>query len=200
MRTLKHTCRILLRAVLLNAFGMGPVAGQTIAFGIKAGAPVNDAFVLNDQVSDLTNYSFSTQRYTFGPTVEVGLPYGFTFEGDALYKRLRYVSYPFGFDSFRATTTAGSWEFHSLMKRYFKIALHPYGNAGVAIRHVSGSTNFTNGEFQSTEEPFETVSETTIGFTAGAGVDFRKGPIHFQPEIRYTRWERENTFGGIKRT
>jgi opacity protein-like surface antigen len=192
MTTLTHILKIILGTALVNAFGLLPVAAQTIAFGIKAGAPINNAFVVNDQTSDLTNYTFTTQRYTFGPTFEVGLPYRFALEVDALYKRLRYISYPFGFDSFSGTTTANSWEFPLLIKRYFKTKLHPYGNAGVSFRRVSGSTIFTNGEFQSTEEPSEITSKQNTGFVAGGGVDFAKGRIHFQPEIRYTRWVKAN--------
>ena len=182
-----QVCRIIFHVALLNAAGLIPVAAQTITFGIKAGVPITEPFVLNDQTSDLNNYTLSTQRYTFGPTVEVSLPYNFSLEGNALYKRLRYVSYPFGFDSFQATTTAVSWEFPLLIKRYFNVGFHPYGSAGPSIRHIAGgSTNFTNGEFESTGEPWEIVSRTTIGFAASDEVDLRKGPIHFQPEIRYT--------------
>jgi hypothetical protein len=108
-----------------------PVAAQTITFGIKVGAPIVEPFVLNDHTSDLNNYTFSTKRYTFGPTVEVSLLYHLSFEGDSLYKRLNYVSYPFGFDSFQATTSADSWEFPLLIKRYFNIGFHPYASGGL---------------------------------------------------------------------
>jgi opacity protein-like surface antigen len=193
MRIFRHLCKIVSRAVLLNTVALMPVAGQTVDFGIKAGAPITDAFVVKDQAWDLTNYTFNTQRYTFGPTFEFRLPYRFSFEVDGLYKRLRYISYPFGFDSFRGTTTANSWEFPLLIKRYFNTTLHPYGNAGVSFRRISGgNTVFTNGEFQSTEEPLEITSKNNTGFVAGAGVDFAKGRIHFQPEIRYTRWGKAN--------
>ena len=64
----------MLCAALLSAVGLMPVAAQTIDFGIKAGVPVTDPFVVNDQASGLTNYIFKTQRYTFGPTLELHLP------------------------------------------------------------------------------------------------------------------------------
>jgi opacity protein-like surface antigen len=193
MRIRTHVCRIIIHVALVNAARVMPVAAQTITFGIKVGAPIVEPFVLNDHTSDLNNYTFSTKRYTFGPTVEVSLLYHLSFEGDSLYKRLNYVSYPFGFDSFQATTSADSWEFPLLIKRYFNIGLHPYASGGLSIRHIAGgSTNFTNGEFQSTGEPWEIVARTTIGFAASGGVDLRKGPIHFQPEIRYTHWDKAN--------
>ena len=115
MRFFEHVCKIILGAALLSAVGRMPVAAQTIDFGIKAGVPVTDPFVVNDQASGLTNYIFKTQRYTFGPTLELHLPYSLAVEGDALYKPLRYVSYPFGFDSFSGTIlqSPGSFRFSS---------------------------------------------------------------------------------------
>lgn len=194
MRFFEHVCKIILCAALLSAVGRMPVAAQTIDFGIKAGVPVTDPFVVNDQASGLTNYTFKTQRYTFGPTLELHLPYSLAVEGDALYKPLRYVSYPFGFDSFSGTTTAESWEFPVLVKRYFGTGLQPYGDAGVSIRQIRGGrTIFTNGQFQTTQEPpFELTSNRSIGFVFGGGLDIAKGQIHFQPEIRYTRWRTSN--------
>src|SRR5262245_32569904 len=117
MRISHYLCKVTLRVVLLNVLWVTPLAAQSIAFGIRGGAPVTDTFVVDEQASDV-NYSFDTQRYTFGPTFEVGLPYHFTLEGDALYRRLRYVSYPFGFTSFRGTTNATAWDFPILIKRY----------------------------------------------------------------------------------
>jgi len=190
---LKYVCPTVLRVVLLNLVGLMPVVAQSIAFGIKAGAPITDGFVVDDHASNLTNYSFNTQRYILGPTFEISLPYHLTVEADALYRRLRYVSYPFGFDSFRGTTSATSWEFPVLIKRYFSTALHPYGNAGVSFRNItSAQTLFTNGQFQTTQEPLELTAKTTAGFTTGGGIDLALGRIHFQPEIRYTRWGQAN--------
>src|SRR5262249_7180761 len=92
------------------------------------------------------------------------------------------------------TTTAESWEFPVLVKRYFGTALHPYGNAGVSVRQIrEGSTLLTNGQFQTTEEPpFELTSNRSIGFVFGGGLDISKCQIHVQPYIRYTRWRTSN--------
>jgi opacity protein-like surface antigen len=114
-------------------------------------------------------------------------------EVDGLYKRLRYVSYPFGFDSFQGTTAVDSWEFPLLIKRYLNTTLHPYATGGLSWRLISGAnTTFTNGQFLDTQEPLELTSRTTTGIAAGAGIDFAKGSIHFQPEVRYTRWTKAN--------
>src|SRR5262245_9595962 len=101
---IKYSCKIVFLAVFLSVASVMTFAAQSIAFGIKAGAPITDPLAVNDQVSDLTNYTTDTQRYTFGPTFELRIPYHLSLEVDGLYKRLHYVSYPFGFDSFRGTT------------------------------------------------------------------------------------------------
>ena len=179
---------------MLTAIVDLPVVAQTVSIGIKAGVPVTDAFVLNNQASVLNNYTFNTQRYTIGPTFELRLPHDLAFETDALYKHLTYASNPFGFDTFRATTTATSWEFPLLVKRYFlREPFHPYGDLGVSFRHAGGSTHFTNDVFQSTQEPLELLHPWNTGFAAGGGAGIGIGRlIHVLPEIRYTRWGREN--------
>jgi opacity protein-like surface antigen len=169
-----------------------PAAAQSLTFGVKLGVPVTDTFILNNGASSINNYTFDTLRYTVGPTVELGLPLGLTLETDALYKRLRYDSYPFGFDTFRAETTADSWEFPFLLKRRLpRVPLHPHGSLGVSLRHVSGSTYYTNGEFQSTQEIQELVNTWSTGFAVGGGTEITTGMIHLTPEIRYTRWATE---------
>jgi opacity protein-like surface antigen len=170
-----------------------PATAQSIAFGVKAGVPVTDSFVLNNQPITLSTYKFDTQRYTVGPTFQLGLPHNLVFEADALYKRLTYTSFPFGFDTFRATTTASSWEFPLLVKRYFlEGPVHPYGDLGLSIRRVNATTDLTNGLFQSTQQPLELAQAWSTGFAAGGGVDVGFGRIHLLPEVRYTRWRREN--------
>ena len=79
-----------------------------------------------------------------------------------------------------------------LLKHHFRGSLHPYADVGVSLRRVRGRTNFTNGVFQSTQEPLELVHRWVTGFAAGAGSDLRIGPVHALPEIRYTRWGKEN--------
>jgi opacity protein-like surface antigen len=170
-----------------------PLAAQTLSFGIKAGAPVTDPFVLSNPPSSLNNYTFTTQRYTVGPTFELGLPHKLAFEADALYKQLHYVSNPFGFNTFQATTTANSWEYPLLLKSYFLSGIiRPYGDLGVSLRHVGGSTAFSNSAFRVTQDPLEQVHSWSTGYVAGGGVDFVYGAIHILPEIRYTRWATEN--------
>src|SRR5262245_2758254 len=141
--------RILLCVLMIVVLGSLAATAQSIAFGVKAGVPVTDSFVLNSQPIAPGSYAFDTQRYTVGPTFQLGLPHNLVFEADALYRRLTYTSFPFGFDTFRATTKASSWEFPLLLKRHFlEGPVHPYGDLGVSIRRVSSTSDLTNGLFQ----------------------------------------------------
>src|SRR5215831_19571321 len=96
-----------------------PAQAQTFSVGGKAGATLSDPFILSSSSSSFNNYSVNPQRYLFGPTFELGLPFHLSFETDAIYKRFEYVSFPFGFTSFQSNTTANSWEFPVLVKRSF---------------------------------------------------------------------------------
>jgi opacity protein-like surface antigen len=191
-RIFQDFCKTGLRLTLVTVFACTLSAEQTVSVGVKAGVPIMDAFAVASRPSSLNNYTFDTRRYTVGPAFELRLPYSFAFETDALYKRLNYASNPFGFDMFRATTSGHSWEFPLLLKHHFRGPLHPFGDLGVSLRRVSGKTNFTNGVFQTTQEPLELVHTWTTGLAAGGGSDLQIGPVHFQPEIRYTRWGKES--------
>ena len=185
----KSVARVMLLVGLMDAAAMA----QTVSFGGKVGLPISDAFSLNGQASLVNNYTADTRRFTAGPSVEVVLPSRLSIEADALYRRLSYASNPFGFDTFRATTTGNSWEFPVLIKRdVSSVALHPYGALGVSFRRVEGTTTLSNGTIQSTQDPLELVRRWSTGFVAGGGVQLPLGPIRFLPEIRYTRWANEN--------
>jgi opacity protein-like surface antigen len=190
---MKHFRNAVLRLITFVMLA-SPAVAQSLSFGVKAGAPVTDPFILSNPPGSLNNYAFSAQRYTVGPTFELGLPYNLAFEADALYKPLHYISNPFGFNTFQASTSANSWEFPLLIKGHLLSGIiRPFGNGGVSFRHVGGSTSFTNSAFQVTQDPpLELVHSWSTGYVAGGGVDFGYGPIHVSPEIRYTRWASQN--------
>jgi opacity protein-like surface antigen len=194
---LRRFCKTVVQRVILSLLlslpGVMPAAAQSISFGVKGGVPITTALSLNNQASSVDNYALDNQRYIVGPTFELGLPYGLAFEADALYKRLRYTSNPFGFDTFQATTSANSWEFPFLVKReFFGTSVHPFGNAGLSLRRVQGTTNLTNGLFQTTQDPAELIHPWSVGFAAGGGASIAIGVFKIEPEIRYTRWNNEN--------
>jgi opacity protein-like surface antigen len=152
-----------------------------------------DEFQVNNQTSNAASYSDDTPRYTIGPVFELHLPHHFSVSAEALYRPLRYDFFPFGFQTFREETTANSWQFPVLVRRYITTGIRPFVSGGVSFSHITGSsTTLTNGTFQTTNNAADLVSTGNHGFVAGAGLDYQKGPIHFQPEIRYTRWQNAN--------
>jgi opacity protein-like surface antigen len=193
MRFLNWICKGFVCFLVLTASTSIPALAQTISFGVKAGTPVTDEFQVNNQTSNPASYSDDTPRYTIGPVFEWHLPHHFSLSGEALYKPLRYDYFPFGFTSFKAETTASSWEFPVLVRRYITTGIRPFVDGGISFSQItSSSTTFTNGNFQTTDSAADLVSKGNHGFVAGAGLDYQKGPIHFQPEIRYTRWQHAN--------
>lgn len=190
--TLKHIREVVIRFLIMTVFTV-PAAAQNVSFGVKAGVPVTDAFILSSPASSINPYTFTTQRYTVGPTFELGLPYKLSFVTDALYKQLQYASNPFGFSTFLATTTASSWEFPLLVKSHFIGGpFRPYVDAGFSFRHVGGTTADSNGTLQASQDPVELIHSWSTGFAAGGGIDFRHGWLRFSPEVRYTRWSNGN--------
>jgi hypothetical protein len=174
-------------------------SAQHISIGAIAGVPLTDAFEKGALIPFRFNYTFNTKRYIVGPTVDVSLPLGLRFEADALYTRLDYDSTVMGVDTFtRSATKANSWEFPLLLKKDFNAAaVRPYGDIGVAPRHVGGTSHIVNTVFpdhvfELNTTPPELIHDWTSGFVIGGGVEFRTGPLRFSPEVRCTRWFREN--------
>ena len=160
---------------------------QTISVGGKIGAPVNDSFI--SQSSFNSPYTLFTKRYTVGPSVELMSPLHLGFEADALYKRSGYTR---DFVLFSGQTKVNSWEFPLMFKaRVPGESIGAFGNAGISLRRVDGTTVYSNGT-QSLNQPLELSEPWTHGFVAGGGVSLRFGSLRFDPELRYTRWGTEN--------
>jgi hypothetical protein len=127
------------------------------------------------------NFINVTQRVTgvdspiVGPALEIHFSNRLSIEANALYKpmheHIRIVqddgtvlnSGDFNFGS--------TWRFPVLAKYRFRPgALGPFIEAGPSFRlATSGLSNF--------------------GATGGAGIEFHRGPFHFAPGVRYTRWQ-----------
>jgi opacity protein-like surface antigen len=176
-------------------------SAQHVSIGAIGGVPLTDAFEkrATGVLFPRFTYTFNTKRYIVGPTADVSLPLGLRFEADALYTRLDYDSTVMGVDTFtRSATKANSWEFPLLLKKDFTAAaVKPYGNIGVALRHVGGTSHivntvFPNHVFELNTAPPGLIHDWTSGFVIGGGVEFRAGPLRLSPELRYTRWFREN--------
>src|SRR5215831_5846512 len=169
MRFWNWICKGFVCFLLLIASTSIPALAQSVSFGVKAGTPVIDEFQVNNQESNPASYSDDTPRYTIGPVFELHLPHHFSVGAEALYKPLRYDYFPFGFQSFRAETTANSWEFPVLVRRYITTGVRPFVSGGISFSHIfSSSTTLTSGNFQTTDTAADLVSKKNHGFVAGA--------------------------------
>jgi hypothetical protein len=193
LRIMRCGFRYVVTVVLVFGLLTNIAVAQQLEIGIKGGVPLLDAFETN--ASQFFHYTFNTKRYTVGPTATISLLLNLKFEADALYRRLDYDSTVMGVDTFsRSATPANSWEFPLLLKKQFTIgAVSPFGDAGYALRHVTGRSHivdivFPTHIFDSTIPPPELVHTWTNGLVAGGGVTFRSGHLGISPEIRYTRW------------
>jgi opacity protein-like surface antigen len=170
-------------------------AAQPISVGVKVGVPINDA--LDALKGNQSAYVSNTHRYLVGPTVQLNLPFRFSVEVDALYKRLGYQ-----FDQFAGPgsptstrTVANSWEFPVLGKyAIFGGPLRPFVDAGANFRHISGvdQVRTTLSAVNVNVNPLEFNKDNDIGFVFGGGLEVKLGFIRITPELRYTRWGSEN--------
>jgi hypothetical protein len=189
--------------LLLSGFS---VSAQSFQFGIRGGVPLTSYF----QTGSVTGmgsitYVSDTKRYTFGPTVELGLPMRLSVGADLLYKRL-------DFDETKAligattqsSTTANSWEV-PITARYRLVRsrlVGPYARAGASFRKLTGVNQDSVVHMvtyppatstSSTANPSELRNTSTIGLVLGAGLDLKIPLLRLTPELRYTRW-RANLF------
>jgi hypothetical protein len=147
--------------------------------------------------------SSESKGYVVGPSLEVGLPLGFSIEADGLYHRLGY-QYTFSSISGSQSVTASggerdnTWEIPILLK--YKIPMgriKPFVMAGGSRRNLSGSATFTS----MTNSPVLNGSSTTgytlktsyaaeVGIVGGAGVQFAIGRLQLSPQARFTHWDK----------
>jgi hypothetical protein len=93
--------------------------GQPFSFGVKGGVPSTDLLSATN-FSGGFGYFPTTNRYIVGPEAELGLPFRFGVEFDALYRHLNYTNFRSGIDVLvNSSTTSGNWEFPLLAKYHF---------------------------------------------------------------------------------
>jgi hypothetical protein len=175
--------RHFLRLAIFVFASAGVFYGQNLMVGIKSGLPLTDAFSnTTTNGIDTIAHSFSeSKNYLIGPVVELGLPFGFAVEADALYRPLNLavdhsiVPQPF----VRSVTDITSWEFPILGKYYFfrLPGLHPYVEAGPVFRAVGSQASYLS----------------KAGAAFGGGVNIQIWKIRIMPELRYERWGHDAT-------
>ncbi len=166
----------LFRAVLLAGGLLSSSAfGQLFSVGVKAGIPLNDAFVAGS--GPAFNSETTTDRYIIGPQAEIRLPFHLGVEADALYRH-------YSVDGLGVS----EWDFPILLKYRFKgfPLLHPFADAGPIFNHVSDLGSFT-------------ANQSTAGLAIGGGLDVHVLFLHLTPEFRYIHWSDQNYLSGNPR-
>jgi hypothetical protein len=190
-----------MRPLLILSLGAISLDAQSIMFGAKGGVPMTE--LLEAGSGAKASYGSVTNRYLVGPTVEVILPFGVSFEVDALYRHFRYTSSYSAYGlAYGYTHAAGhAWEIPLLAKhRFGKRTVRPYVDGGIGWDAVGGESIVTNVTvvvpLPSLPPPIVTTvrgglnAENNVVFSiiAGGGVEVRVGHLHISPEVRYTRW------------
>lgn len=195
-----------MRALLLLIAGAVGAFPQFSA-GLKAGVPITDTF--NALRSPNFGFNSQTKRCVIGPMLELRLPGGLAVEFDALYRRFNYEADVSVIDVITNNRTTGNaWEFPLLAKYRFSSELvRPYIAGGVAWNTFSGMrqsiTRVIAGQSSTTtsNDPAELREKTATGIVLGAGVEVRALFLRISPEVRYTRWGKEqflDAAGGLR--
>jgi hypothetical protein len=177
----------------------GAALAQPFSAGLKAGLPLTDFLNAVQGTSTTT-----TNRYLFGPEVEVRLPLGLSIEFDALYRHFSYTNV-LGSATNAVTSigSSGNWEFPLVAKYKFPSKIvRPYVEAGVAWDSLMGLKNTVTTAVCSTGvcpaastsvtlAPPAATSKGTMGVVLGGGIDIHAVVIHVAPEIRFTRWAQQ---------
>jgi len=136
--------------------------GQSISIGGIGGEMLTN---------DLSNQWFTgvSTRYVIGPQLDIGLPLGFGFEADALYRNESYQTHAVAGQYART-----SWEFPFLLKKSLPFpVIKPFVEAGYAPRTMQG---------------MYTYPAVSHGLVIGGGVAFGIGRLRLSPAVRYTHW------------
>jgi hypothetical protein len=188
-----------LLVVFLTCYGC---AAQSIAVGVIGGGRLTDDVSLfpspeANVAGAEAAFKLESRFYDVGPIIEIGITHGFAVEFDALYHRQGFFS-AFYHDTVYYTSRErdNSWELPLLLKYKLQFpVLHPFAEAGVAPRTISGrvvSTGQTDLFGLGPPSPFgpsvPLSYSPSVGFVAGGGLQFNLGRLRLAPQVRYTRW------------
>jgi hypothetical protein len=167
----------------------GILSAQSFSVGVKGGVPL---------AGDLDSYwaTSESRRYTVGPMVTAGLPFGFRLEFDALYRRVGFRTANQDFGAYSERDRGNSWEFPILVRRALWRGV--YAGIGYAPRVINGSAHANYVTVVSINPLIRAYSEytlpgswdTTHGVVSAVGIEKRRGPLRIAPEVRYTRWNK----------
>ncbi len=192
----RHNMSLLPFAFITAIFWVAvPVYSQRLLLGVKVAGQATNTFAY-----PYTPPNLHEDRILFGPTLEMRLARSLSLEVDALYKKK--LDYSFQIISHQPFSPRGTadvsnhaWELPLIMKWRLLVRRAPiFAGAGFSARKVAGITHFYGTQtafFPGQPTTFDdrtSQSEWTYGPVVMAGFDVRAHMFHFQPELRYTRW------------
>jgi hypothetical protein len=161
---------------------------QTVSFGVRAAVPLTDLFGVD------SSRQTSTQRYTFGPTMNIDLWRDIAIGADLLFQSATLAAAP--------TSTVRRWELPvTLVYRLRPSPPRPFVRAGVSLNRVFD----TGSAVECARGPFgeqfycldgnplaELRHRSTYGTVIGGGLQFRFKKMRIDAEARLTRWVDRN--------
>jgi hypothetical protein len=161
---------------------------QMLSFGVRAAVPMTDLFRVD------SGRQTSTERYTFGPTVNLDLCRGAAIGADFLFQSATLAAV--------SASTVRRWELPlSLVYRLRPSPPHPFVRAGVSLNRVFD----TGSAVECARGPFgeqfycldgkplaELRHRVTYGPVIGGGLQFRVKRMRIDAEVRLTRWVDRN--------
>jgi hypothetical protein len=186
-----------MKSILMFLFGCTLAAAQPISLQLKAGVPMTS--VLDTVSAARTTVNHLTNPYILGAGVELRLPAGFGVEFDALYRRFSYDANIFETVT-SLNTSANNWQFPLLVKKRLSGGLaRPFLGAGVNFNKITGLTQSVRTAVQqvTTSDPDELTHDSAVGIVFAGGIEINALFLKITPEVRYTRWGRDNFTGVI---
>jgi hypothetical protein len=161
---------------------------QTVSLGVRFGVPITDFFSV-----DPSRHT-STQRYTFGPTIQMDLCRSAAIGADFLFQSTMLTA--------ASTTTVRRWELPvTFVYRIRPSPPRPFVRAGVSLNRVFD----TGAAIECAHGPFgeqfycldgtqlaELRHRSTYGPLIGGGLQFHFKRIWLDAEVRLTRWVDRN--------
>ncbi|HYK91767.1 MAG TPA: hypothetical protein VE398_23575 [Acidobacteriota bacterium] len=163
---------------------------QTISFGLNAGIPLSGLIETSD------GETATTGPYTFGPSIRIRLPRGFSLDAGLLYKR-----FAFGLTSNPERAAVQRLELPVLLRHDLSGSpIHPWVHAGISFNRVIAvgadvCARNSLGELTyciAGETAAELRHRHTHGPALGAGFEFKWAGFRVAPEMRLTRWVDRN--------
>jgi hypothetical protein len=180
--------------IATTLFFATPILAQQLTLGAEGGFRLT-----GDTPPDAPIFAASNSRsYLVGPGIELGLPFHFSSEVEALYSRLGNTEYVPGIgNAFNVRTIANSWTFSVLVKYHLPIPLvHPFVSFGIAPRHAGGSIDTIHYGYYASDVTFSSTnwSAHDHAWVLGGGAEIRLGRISITSELRYLRWDDSSNF------